>query len=399
MLMYAPSSTEKTPVPYQTTRVFDDEALLQKEVERLGKRHTRLNRFMAGFALTAVLTSPVNVYMNDVRANQHTAALSTPEIDPIQNSVEHEPTFSDVPIFYLAGFDTPNGGVFGEKLSIALHQIRPGEDFSIDYGNAPLSFEEIATQIVDEATETGIDTISLAGNSQGGIAATEVAKIIVRDSDIQVEALYLNATPTGLETLRPETRENYDKLMLLLQLPDSEYSSFARYAATMAQGIERFTNGDSLFENIDDFVKVSNETIELIQEKQRPGMWLIADQAHAIINADIEGSLSSIGEVRGEKRMPYIVTMRPKNPLDDTVVDVEKASDAICNYADNADLQCKIVLVENSPHTSWDFNTDAFTEAIASNREEIVEGINYEDIAFSMSRSAVSATGIIPPED
>lgn len=174
---------------------------------------------------------------------------------------------------------------------------------------------------------------------------------------------------------------------ILGNIPDSKYSKAARTAATMAQESERFTDGD-MWENISDFWTVYNETQEQIQENRRPGMWLLVDQALAVTNADLEDIIKRIGALRGKKQIPILINMRSAHASDDTVVDVQKSTTNTCDYAQEAGMQCEIAFVEGQRHTSYDFNTDAFAEALAVNglAERARDGIARERTYFSVMR-------------
>lgn len=389
--MYPSVSQSESIPPTPSTDTHDAESETEsiRIAEKISKRRLALNRMIAGLALATTLLAPVNAYFSDTRANKDKAALSVPELDPINREGEIEHSSS---IFYLAGFDTIDGSEFGKKVGLALHQITDGEDVSVNYGDAPLDPEEIAKKIITYTEQNSLRSISLAGNSLGGIVTLNVAKYIIEHSYIQVEAIYLNATPDGSAGLLPQTKNNLTTMMSWLEkVPESKYSTYARYVATMAQSTERIANSKNSFGPIGSFIDVSNETIELIQEKRRPGMWLIVDQALAITNADLEDIIADIGELRGEKRMPYIISMRTENQNDDTVVDVEKSSSNTCLYADEAKIQCRIVLVPGQHHTSYDFNTESYFAAL-ENQTEIIEGIDHERIAYMLAQRSMYFT-------
>ncbi len=380
--------------PETVPRITDEHALhgdeydpaIAKIIEKKYKRHSRLNRLLAGTAIATTLLAPVDVFYADVRANKAQAALSTPELDQIIGAdTEAQP--DDSALFYLAGFDTTNGSVFGERVGIAYHQITPGKDISVDYGDAPLDPEEIGKKIITYSDENNVDEISLAGNSLGGIVTFSVVEYIIENSDIQVKAVYPNATPDGTKGLKPQTKEDLSSMLSWVNAIDgAKYSNYVRYAATMGQGVDRFTHGDSIFENVEDFINVSNETIDLIQEKRRPGMWLLVDQALALSNADLKNIITKIGSMREDKYMPVIAVSRTANPDDDTVVDVEMSSENICMYATEAGLECTISYVEGASHTSWDYDTDAYTKALAVNAEEIKDSIEREELRYNLAQ-------------
>lgn len=357
-----------------------DEVKLVKQFERKQKRRTRAIATLSGAAIAFSTLS--HAYWSDIETNRELSQLSQPEIRPIG---EIDPLL-DSSIFYLAGFDTSNGDVFGDRVRVAIHQRVPGNDMSIDYNDAPLDPKEIAEQIISEATEQKLDSISLAGNSLGGIVSMEVARYIILNSSIQIDAIFLNATPDGSKGLRPETQSDLAAMIDVLQFPGAKYSKFARYAITMLQESGRYTQGDSAFENISDFLTTSNTVMGWVEESRRPGAWLLVDQASAVTNANLKDIFEDIGEQRDTRRMPVIVTMRTTNPADDTVVDVEKSSQNICDYADAAGLNCEIVLVDGATHTSYQFDTEAYTAALSANTDEFKDALEDERTQYAYTQ-------------
>lgn len=381
------------------------------------KRRAQLHGSIACAAAVTTIVAPFHAYARDVIDNKIAAAESTPTIDSIpQKSITPlspeaaalldpevtkslEALRSTSAIFYLAGFDTADGSIYGKKLSAAIHQISPGDDESINYGEAPLDSTEIGKKIIEHAERQGITRITLSGNSLGGYVALETALYIMEHSDIEVEAIINNSTPAGSEGLLPNTKRDLATMMNLLKFPESKYSDAARAAATIAQESPRFNDGN-LVENFVDFWKVFFETQEAVQEKRRPGMWLLVDQALAINNVDLKDIIKRIGALRGEKHIPILIYMRAENPKDDTVVDVEKSGNALREYAEEADIQFEIAYVEGQRHTSYDFNSDAFAEALAVNglAQRAREGIASERTYYAVARLGLYDTENITAE-
>ena len=396
---------------YQSIIEEDDKEAIEIALRKQTWRN-RLHKILAATAALMTVAAPVNTYARDVIENKERASLSRPTIDPIypedvRQLSEETQKLVDLEaiealkklnakssIFYLAGFDTVDGSVYGERVSPALHQIVPGEDESINYGEAPLNPEEIGEQIIELAKSQNKTRISLAGNSLGGIITLQTALYIMENSDLEIDAIFNNATPNGSKGLRPETKKDLATMMDWLEkIPESKYSDAARTFATIAQESPRFTDGD-LSENISDFITVYNETRESINEKRRPGMWLLVDQALAVTNADLQDIINRIGALRGTKHIPYLVNFRPTDAADDAVVDVANSSEEVCGYAITAGVQCSIAFVEGQRHTSYDFNTDAFAEALAANglAKDIRDGIARERTYYSMVRLDIYTT-------
>lgn len=374
-------TVSEKPLSFSDSYGIDEkyEQKLLKKNERRSRRRARLPLKLGAAALA--VSSLSFTYWHDVETNRTHSIESQPEIRSVGEQTNE--LIKNTSTFYLAGFDTRNGDVFGERVGVSIQQIVPSTAESINYGDAPLDPVEIAKQIIGYSEDRNLDSIALAGNSLGGIVAAEVGEYIILNSDIQVEAIILNATPDGSKGLLPETQGDMATMMDSLQaVPGSKYSTFARYAATLIQDNGSYTHGDGPIDTINDFIRSSNSVWQQVQEKRRPGMWLLVDQALAITNADLEKIIKNIGEQRGEKRMPVIVSMRTLNPDDDHVVDVVESSQNICEYADEADLSCEIVYVDGAHHTSYEFDTEMFSTAIAKSAEDIKDEIQSEESQY-----------------
>ncbi len=386
---YVPPSSESVVIDEEilNTPLTDTEA---RAVKKLEKRSKLPNKLTAGLGAAAILLSTVSfMYHNDVETNRELAASSNSEIHSLDD--EKAPQLRSS-IFYLAGFDTRNADVYGERVGkVAIQQFVPGNNESVDYGDAPLNPEKIAKNIIEIATKQNLEAISLAGYSMGGEVVAQVADYIITNTPIQVQALIFNSTPDGTQGLRSETQSDLTNMVNALKLlPNSEYSTVARWAITMAQEHDRYTNGD-LLSNITNFSKTSSDVYELVQEHRRPGAWLLVDQAGAIKNSNLESTLSHIGSMRSDKRMPVIIYMGAEDPNDDTVVNVKVSSKNICSYSSKAHLSCYSIPVPHAIHTSYLYDSDAYKQAASLYTDDIQAAIEFEDTQYKLTHNLLSA--------
>ena len=358
------------------------ERKIAKYIERRSKRRARLPLKLAATALA--FSSLSSAYWHDVEANRTLAAESQPEIDAIGEHSFNLP--SNTSTFYLAGFDTRDGVVFGDRVGVSIQEIIPSNSESIDYGDAPLDPVEIAEQIIGHTGERNLDSIALAGNSLGGIVALEVAEYIILNTDIEIETIILNATPDGSVGLRPGSQNGISAMIDWLKaVPGSRYSTYARYVATMGQENNSYIHSENPIEAVANIVETSEYVWDVVQERRRPGMWLLVDQALAVTNANVENIITNIGTQRGERRMPVIVYLRTTNPDDDQVVRVVESSENICEYAETANLSCEIVHVDGAVHTSYEFDSEAFSAGIAQRDSSIRNEIQQEAAQYALN--------------
>ncbi len=368
-----PEKTHET-APSETSEFDSLDKKTQKQLIRRSRRFGKTTIALTASAFT--VTTPVHLYWTDVHANEELAATSLPQIKEILPEAEGIYTIPDSATYTFAGFDTRNGDVPASKLGSAVQSVFGGSVQSMDYGNAPLDAKELARQIIDHASGNGIRSINLLGNSVGGIIETETADEITAHSDLGINIIVKNQTPDGTEGLKPTTKNDLYTMLDFLKIEGAKYSTGARFVGTMTIESDRFLpDGDF---NLEKFIETSFDTLEQVQEKRRPGMWLLVDQALAITDANIEEALRNIGSHRGDKLMPTIIYLRPADPDDDTVVKVVESSENICAYAKTADLNCSILHVENSPHTSYQFNTEGVRESLITAAPELIEMVSAE---------------------
>jgi hypothetical protein len=365
---------------------IDYEAELRKarranrKYERAAKSWERLPLRLAALALSVSTLS--FGYTSDVEANKQRAAESLPEIVTL---IEADDPSISTGVVYLGGFDTVSGDRMAEEIGPALSQILPGDIVSIRKGGSIRDPELLGQQIIAYADEKDFTSISLAGNSMDGITMAEIGDYITHNSNLPVDAIVTNESPSGYDGLKPQSQSDLEMLLsAVTMLKDSEYSTYAKYIVTMIQGIPRFTQSNSFWENANNFAAVSDETWQDIVTGRRSPMWQVTRQAWALKDSDLEATIHHIGELDINTKRPAFIVMRTTNKDDDLVVDVEKSANDICTYAYNAELNCTIVMIDGVHHTSFNFDTEAYTNALA-NQDDIAHQLSLEDGRYAMA--------------
>lgn len=352
--------------------------------ERAIKSWERLPLRIAGIAIAA--TTLIHGYTSDVDTNKQRAYESLPELVTI--SQETEPS-NISGVFYLGGFDTISGDPMAEDIGPALSHLLPGHIISIRNGDSVHDPELLGQQIIKQADQDGLLDISLAGNSMDGITMAEVADYISYNSDLPVTAVFMNDTPSGYDGLKPPAQTNLSALLSFVTIfKDSEYSTYAKYLITMVQGIPRFTQDKNLLENIGDFFTVSNETWQDIVNGRRSPMWQVTRQAWELKNSNLQATITHIGQLDPMKKRPVFIIARTTNPADDNIVDVEKSTNDICQYVNDAQLSCMIIFVDGVHHTSYNFDSEAYANAF-TNQPIITQKIALEQGRYALQNSPV----------
>lgn len=328
------------------------------------------------------INTPAAILQADVAHNKAIAASASPDIDPIHSNAPEFLTDAKDSTFYLAGFDTENGDIYGKYTHVGLSQFIPGNAESIDYGKAPLNFNQLAETIISHAREQRLDHVSLAGNSAGGIVALEVALRIIETSDLEVRHVHMNSTPSGDEGLRPESRQQMTTLLdFLYMVNDSEYSTAARVALSTLMENERWADGD-----IAALIQTIEEAWHLAKDGKRPPMWTVADQAWVIMQAHLSDTIAKIASHAPDKRMPTLGYAHPTDPKADVVVDVETSANAICRTAHEHGLSCFVATVDDAVHTSYLFDSQNIAEGLARITPDLRAAIAAEDTRYALIR-------------
>lgn len=358
---------------------------ITKEIEKLGRR-ARKN--LAAIALLAAL-QPVVAYASDANQGYKEANNAVVEVnfqgDPIDELSK------DSALIFLNGLGTNNADVLAEHQGVAFQQLIDGRLWSVNYANAPLDHTNISDQIVERATTRGVDEVSIVGYSAGGNIGTDVAERLILESSLQVPAIIYNMTPAGIEGVQPDQRRQLESAELVSRIPGASYSSYGRFAVEMYSRAGWYDDGD-FPEQWHDFWETWRKTWEAIQSDALPRTGLVADQAMAIVQSDIRQSFLNIAAAPPEKLRPVIIYLKAE-PENDKVVDNELSSEEICQYADEAGLQCFVYTVSGAIHNLPQEGTEDYLRVLAEASPEIQEALGWERMRYNIANLGV----ITPP--
>lgn len=352
--------------------------------EKLSKKHRA--KVLTGYILTSVLAAGVP-YGYDAAMNRIKEESAIPTIETIVEAPSDLPdTHSST--YFMNGFDTNNADIMTMRLAPAFSQISPDDMKSIHYGNARLNPRNLAERIVEDAEANGDDSVTLVGNSTGGIIALIVAEQIIKNSDIKVKTVYLSKTPDGVDGLKPGTKKELAALMEAISfIPEAEYSSYARDILTVIMENSRYTRGDNIFENVGKFIDTFWDAVEQTRDETRPSVRLVADQGWTIANADLESRIEGAAEAGDEEYMYNIVNLSVDDDLD-TVVDNAKSIKNICGYAKNVGIDCFNFRIDSRSerHTSYNFDAEAYIKTLALGKTALLESYQQNESAFALQR-------------
>lgn len=333
------------------------------------------NHFGAvAMATTLAIALP---YSYDVGINRLKETYDEPRIKILVDTPEG---ISDSGSFTynINGIDTSNADEMTIDLAPAFQQVSPDRMKSIDFENARLKINTLANKIMVDALKAGKEKISLVGNSTGGIIVLMVALEIIKKSDLKIETIYLYETPDGFDGLKAGSKKDLAMLMdTVANFPGSEDSNYIRDILTVATEKSSYTHGDTMFEDLVNmdwkaFFEVFGESIDKTRNQERPRMDTLIKQGFILANANPEAIIKEIGELRGKKYMPTVVTIM-SDPQKATVVDTLKSTKQIKEYLYEADINTFSIVVDSKTqrHTSYNFDVESNARGVAPRVDEI----------------------------
>lgn len=359
------------------------EPVLTKYERRLMRKiETRDRRYFTKVGALALTAGLLSGYWGDVQENKTEQASAYIDID-----VAYEPeSDTDSAMIFLNGFGTIDADPIEKYQGPATQLLGDSERWSVDYGDAVLNPQSIVNRIIDMAEERGIDTISIYGRSIGGKIGAEVVLGLMESGGPFVDKIIFNLTPDGIDTLQPEKREQFGALDIVTAIPGAQYSSYVRELGEIISRHDYYDQG-TLQERIDKFFKVRNDVQQGLANNRLPAMALLVDQASVVTNINLESIINKIGEASDTGRRPVLVYIANSDISTDPIVNTDKASENICEYAKESELECYIFYVKNDVHTRPDIVADEYVDTLQFAAPIIDEAVRNERYVYDMNQA------------
>ena len=397
----------RTPDTIPLRQTHEAEPLTRYE-ERYLKRSRILRRLASAcISTTAFLgatTLPLySLYMNDVRENEAREAQVEVSLQTIQEPIDASSTF------FFDGFNTLDAHYLTQKLGPAVQQATEGGLESVNSGDAPPNTKEIATQIIKYSEDHDLEHISLFGYSLGGIEAMKVATLILQNSGLQIDTIYLGSSPYNLDSLRPEKTSQYNMLTsAVAAVPDSEHSSYAKFLLNLVFQADNFAPGDNIADrvshfNAEAFSSSWDSAMDAVNDKQRPSISTLEYQLD-LAKANLNDEFQKIADLKDTKALPSIVYLKLQN---DNTVNNDEAFDAYQAAANKNGLLITSLTIQGSQHAEYytDSSVAGYTEAIKDNKEVIQSQVVAQEQSYKIlqwearaknQNDALSFNGITP---
>jgi pimeloyl-ACP methyl ester carboxylesterase len=330
----------------------------------------------ATIATAAIFGALTSGYINDIRANKLIQAASSVGLEFKGDAAEIEN--SHHANIFIDGFGKKNADILTHNLGEAIGSVTDGQQWSINFDDAPLRPNDIAQLIIETAHERGVDSVTLVGHSAGGNIAIQTVVDILQESDIAVPLIYFDLSPDGIEGLQDVQRQNLGALEWITQyVPDVEYSTPARAIGEFALRLE-IDHTKNLIENIENIVETAAGANSRISNGSLPGGWLMLDQVRAITDTNIEAEFSTIAGMPKDIARPTVVYLSTVKPGYDPIVDVEKSSEEIGIAAINADLPFLSYDIAGALHTKLDAARAEYLSVLSNAKDPILNSIDQQ---------------------
>ncbi|MET8873914.1 alpha/beta hydrolase [Nocardia sp. NPDC004604] len=327
-------------------------------------RRTRQALLRVAVVLLAGLTVFAQYWEYDVTPERDRLARTEPAVLPIATPA-HERDWDTV-VVDMVGL----GGLNASNTAAALPALSEmGVVWAIKYDNQGIDTKVIAELIVRAAQMSGLKNIVLVGHSMGGVIALEVARHIHLGSDRRLVGVLLDCTPVDLNAVRPESRgAGEDMVRWMGWLPGARESRTLRLAvetyARRDRFVDRGRNGlpGVRLEPLRDVVE------EVLREKvfsrDVASNGLIETQFLAIVAGGAINDLRALSHPATGKPRPAIVFIRPRDPDNDRVVDVEYSHQVLIERVGGVDGSLLVVMPRNTGHANPMQQPEAYNQII-----------------------------------
>jgi len=368
---------------------------LENKVHKSELRRMALKKLAAGtLAATAVLGVPVAYYTADVRANQ--AKQDNAHIYVSEQTEALDPINNDNALIFLDGVRTQSGIGLSNEIGKAFQTVIDGRLAPLVYNDAKISNKAAAEEVIEYAEDNNIRSVSFIARSGGGNTAMNVQEIVRETSDIEVEAIVLITTPTGIERLRPARQEEINLVESVSWIPGIAHSTAFHYITEMAMRSGTYDDGD-IVERTEDFIATSNTVTKGIESNELTNTWVTLDQLFAIKNSNVQARIDNIGEQPDDKLVPTIVYFGTAEPGKDQVVDDTNSALDIAASAEENGVPFFGYKIKGAVHSMISKSKKAYIKTIAGSKEAIQASILAQHYIAAKNK-AQNFVSVLDPE-
>ena len=342
------------------------------EFRRPGGRYSRVTKAVASLALAGAGT-----FVGDSLHAQYDASHTEAAI--IQVEVANSKMDSDSAINVSAGFGLRNSYSIANTIK---NFSAEGHVWSTMYDNRGVNPANISHLLLERAQVQGVKNLALWGDSMGGTVSLEMAVAIQKsDQDISVPYIVLENTPSSLEAVRQEQRDNAQLLLSSTGIPLIAYSRIAQFALEVGARHEQYL--DDSFDRIA-FAETAAAVRSKINDPETPSMALMSSQFSTIITSNVERSIAELGKSEEYgKNKPVLVLIRPESDASDRVVNSDIMESQYRRYALESGLRLVVITMPGISHGDPTMNQVQYAEIVPVIVSKIEETLRRDDVADS----------------
>ncbi len=364
-----------------TPAEYPNEPLTSYE-EKYLKRYRRkmaLAKFAVGVGLFA--GAHAAMYLSDVQSNMAEATEAKPTIRIMSEAVDEDSSHKAT-IFYH-GFNSFGASDLVSWLGDGAKQAYSGEQWAVQYNNAPLDAAKISETINDQIEERGITSVDVVTYSMGDVPGIDNAVEIINNGWVNVESITILSGPADYDGLTEKTQEELAIAKSFAWIPWVEYSTPFRYLAEM------YFYKDAIERN-------PVETVEGINTRFRNGdvttNLFLSSQINSISDSNIGDKIGSIDPMKFQPTINYVKIKDGR----DTVVDNDYSAEKICEYANEKGLNCNVFEV-NSTHGNFFLNADEYAKVFEQIGQILKPQVEKEQARHALYLYGLTQTDDIDP--
>ncbi|MGW2663372.1 alpha/beta fold hydrolase [Nocardia tengchongensis] len=285
----------------------------------------------------------------DVLPEQDRLARTEPSVLPIAGPSDLQATGTAV--FDLVGLGVLDAGDTARALP-SLSRL--GSVWAVRYDNSGIDTKVISDLIVKVTDAAQVSDVVLAGHSMGGVIALEIAKHLHQDSGgKRVRAVLLDCTPVDLNAVRPESRDQGEEMLRWMGwVPGARESRMLRLAVEVYARHDRFVGGRYVIRGAEFRRAVDDVLRSKILNTDAASNGLIEAQFKAIVAGGAVDDLRALAKPAAGKPRPAIVFIRPHNPYDDPVVDVQYSHQVLIDQVGGVRGTLLVVTTRTTGHAN-----------------------------------------------